>query len=483
MTSKVKVIYDGDLEQIKEYSEAVGFDKNDAQNILDRACTKGEIEIAKFAIEKGADIDPPGGNPLRLASYYGHTEVVKDLLQRGADPQPDGNAALQYAAGQGHLDVVKLLLDAGADHSFGEPFMWAVRNNRLDVVKHFIQKTDIDFVKDSDRAQRIAQQHEFKEMADYLEGLDFYFGAIMGEERDRRANHERLIARDLPRLRKAATENNVDLANQLLRDRADFQMEDNIALRVAAERGNNEVMTFFLEHGGADVHALTDAALCGAAKNGHLDCVKTLVKHGADIHALSSFPLLIAAHRGHTDIVRYFIEDLNMEVSRGGMSKMKQNGCFQALEIIHQREKKNQQAQLDTVNQQPVNLQSTVNQSIARAIAEPGTSEAFAFYGRETAKQVSPELKIAKGDHTHRYIAYEDGKPVSGIVVALKNELFNLKENTITTAYTDPEYQQRGIATSLLKQVQKDFKNKLVVSPDLTEKGVKLFKPKQALTR
>ncbi|MBY4717507.1 GNAT family N-acetyltransferase [Ralstonia mannitolilytica] len=542
MTTKLETIYTSSLEQIKEYDQTTGFDKKDIQEILDRACTNGETEIAKFAVEKGANVSPPGGNPLRLASYYNNIDIVKHLLEKGANPQPDGNVALQYAAGQGNLEIVDMLIKAGADHFHGQPFIWAVEKNRLEVVKYFVKNTDVDIQQDDSRALKIAQKNDCKEVAEYLEGVEFYLNTIVGEERDRRATRDRLIVRDLSRLRKAATENDVELAKQLLKDRADIRMDDDLALRVAAERGSNEVMKLFLEHGEADVHALTDAAICGAAKNGHLECVKTLVKHGADIHALSNFPLLIAAHRGHTDIVKYFVEDLDIEVSRQAMKKMEQNGCFIALEIIRQHEKKkaeevtaanltyekaeklsdsqlqeviwdwykdvhgirprdldraamlnfvkkelelqsNPTNQFETANQQPVNIQGTVNQSIERCIAEPGTREAFAFYGRETAKQISPELKIAVGDHTHRYIAYEDGKPVSGIVVALKNPTFGLQENTITTAYTDPAYREQGIAKALLKQVQKDFKNKLVVSPDLTEQGVKLFKPKQALTR
>ncbi|WP_175888099.1 GNAT family N-acetyltransferase [Burkholderia contaminans] len=599
MANKLEVMYEGSFEQIKEYEKTLGFDKNDVQNILDRACTNGEPEIAKFALEKGADFNPPGGNPLRLASYYNHIDIVKHLLERGADPQPDGNVALQYAAGQGNLEIVDILIKAGAHQSIGEPFMWAVKNNKLEVVKYFVKNTDVDIQYDDSRALKVAQKNGGKEVADYLESVEAHLNTIVGEVVDSRSTRERL----LPLLRKASTENDVQLATRLIKDTVDIRMDDDIALRVAAERGNNEVMKLFIEHG-ADVHALTDAAICGASKNGHLDCVKTLVNHGADIRALSSFPLLIAAHRGHNHIVSYFIDDLNMEVSKGAMGKMKQMGCHTALEIIRQHEVKkseevtaanltyekaeklsdqqlneviwdwykdvhgirprdlNREAMLNFVKRElqesssenyvatfennkkqaiedairwansekgqygtkwmlanlpdylaekwnvkadyaqqalqqwfegdaqrvavrgPVNVQEHFNHGIAHNIlAEPGTKDSFLLYGRETGKQVSPELKIGIAEYTHRYIAYRDGKPVSAIVVALKNESVGLKENTITTAYTDPEYQQRGIATALLKQIQKDFKNKLIVSPDLTEQGVKLFKPKQALTR
>lgn len=42
-----------------------------------------------------------------------------------------------------------------------------------------------------------------------------------------------------------------------------------------------------------------------AAKNGHLNTVKYLVKHGANVTALSNYAIRWAALNGHKDVVRY----------------------------------------------------------------------------------------------------------------------------------------------------------------------------------
>ena len=134
---------------------------------------------------------------------------------------------------------------------------------------------------------------------------------------------------------------------------------------------------------------------------------------------------------------------------------------------------------LSTPNYQPINIQSAFNQDIARnLLAIPGTPDAFQFYGKEKAYDISRNLMIAKGEHTSRYLYIKDSQIVSSIVVAHKSKDYGLDENTITSAFTDPSHQKLGYASSLLVAVKHDFKSKLTVTPDLTESGVKLFKPR-----
>lgn len=138
---------------------------------------------------------------------------------------------------------------------------------------------------------------------------------------------------------------------------------------------------------------------------------------------------------------------------------------------------------LNTIDNKPVDLQSTFNHDIARNIlAKPGTADARVLYTAEKVDTLSPTVKICTSNATKRYLLYRDNKPVCAIVVLLKNEEFGAKQNLITTVYTDKDYQNQGLGRSLLNLVQKNFGKNLVVSNELTESGFKLLKPKQGLT-
>lgn len=137
---------------------------------------------------------------------------------------------------------------------------------------------------------------------------------------------------------------------------------------------------------------------------------------------------------------------------------------------------------LETIDNKPIDLQAKFNQGIAKNIlAEPGTPDARVLYTAEKVDSVSPTIKVCTSDATKRFLLYRDNKPVCAIVVLLKNESFGAKQNIITTAYTDINYQNQGLGRSLLNFVQKQFKS-LVVSNELTESGIKLIKPKQSLS-
>ncbi|WP_374553446.1 GNAT family N-acetyltransferase [Aquitalea pelogenes] len=127
---------------------------------------------------------------------------------------------------------------------------------------------------------------------------------------------------------------------------------------------------------------------------------------------------------------------------------------------------------------EPVNLQSSFNEEMGKfMLSIPGTADAIKMYGKEKPF-LSNKIMVAKGENSHRFLFLEDNKIVSSIVVTLKNEQYGLKENMITTAYTDEEHRNKGYASKLVSSAQNAFKNKLVVSSDLTEAGVMLFKPK-----
>jgi ankyrin repeat protein len=82
------------------------------------AALKGQVELARLLIARGADVNKPGWAPLHYAATHGHLDVMQLLLDEHAyidAESPNGSTPLMMAAHYGTPQAVQLLLDAGAD--------------------------------------------------------------------------------------------------------------------------------------------------------------------------------------------------------------------------------------------------------------------------------------------------------------------------------------------------------------------------------
>merc|ERR1719506_3652221 len=83
----------------------------------------GDLEAVKLLVDScDPDLDAAqkddGWTALEIAAAYGHVEIVKFLLERGADVNKqdfDGWTPLHASAANGHMGVCLLLCGAGAD--------------------------------------------------------------------------------------------------------------------------------------------------------------------------------------------------------------------------------------------------------------------------------------------------------------------------------------------------------------------------------
>lgn len=107
----------GDAAAVKAFLDA-GVDVNAktryGATALSYACDKGNIEVVRLLIERGADVNVKdtfyGEVPLGWALSHGHTQVVKLLLDKGA---AGIERALTESVQSGNVDVVKVVLDKG----------------------------------------------------------------------------------------------------------------------------------------------------------------------------------------------------------------------------------------------------------------------------------------------------------------------------------------------------------------------------------
>jgi ankyrin repeat protein len=83
----------------------------------------GHVEIVRFLLESGAEVNTPSQNglkvtPLNSAAAGRHYEIAMLLLERDANPnirQEGDFVPLHSAAMNGQIEMVKLLLQYGAD--------------------------------------------------------------------------------------------------------------------------------------------------------------------------------------------------------------------------------------------------------------------------------------------------------------------------------------------------------------------------------
>lgn len=83
------------------------------ETAFSKACWNGRLEVVKFLIDRGADVNARAGDkvtPLHQAARQGQLDVVRLLLSKGADPKlksDKGQTAENLAAAGGHPDVVR----------------------------------------------------------------------------------------------------------------------------------------------------------------------------------------------------------------------------------------------------------------------------------------------------------------------------------------------------------------------------------------
>lgn len=138
-------------------------------NDLILACMSGNLSKVKHLIAKGISVNPATSQlfyaPLEMASVEGHLEIVKYLIDQGADVESSNNWSVRSACRRGHFDIVKYLVDKGADVTADDnnAIKMAVRANRLDIIKYLVAVGA-----DPDCAVEVALKLGYFEMVDYL---------------------------------------------------------------------------------------------------------------------------------------------------------------------------------------------------------------------------------------------------------------------------------------------------------------------------
>ncbi|CAG7956910.1 unnamed protein product [Penicillium salamii] len=111
--------------------------EGETETLLSVAARRGNVEIVRRMLERGANVNPPNNGPLIGAAESENLKCVQLLLENGADPNLTGKSPLARAASKGWTECVQLLLKGGADvnPASGNPLMEAAAEGHLECVK------------------------------------------------------------------------------------------------------------------------------------------------------------------------------------------------------------------------------------------------------------------------------------------------------------------------------------------------------------
>ncbi len=152
----INSICSNDLNSIKEFVNA-NKDQIDSVTtfgtMLQIASREGKMDIAKYLIDSGADVNIGGGfadSAMIDAVVQGHFDMVKLLLSHGAilDTSTFATNALFAAISGGYLDIAKYLINQGIDLTAAYHIGKIENCDALEYARQYGQMEIYDYIKE-----------------------------------------------------------------------------------------------------------------------------------------------------------------------------------------------------------------------------------------------------------------------------------------------------------------------------------------------
>jgi ankyrin repeat protein len=285
--------------------------QGDGSTALHWAAFRDDLDMVKMLLGAGANVKAATREgaitPLFMACTNGNAAVIEALLNAGADAKSvkaNGTTPLMTAAASGSVDAVKVLLDRGAEINAKESvhgqtaLMFAAALNRADAVRLLLARgADANVTTTVKKLERVRFDQDGNIVDTPASGGRGGSAAAAPADPD------------------AARSELDTLARALGMQSADY--------RLAKPRPRaGDVAARAPRHVGPDISGGMTALLY-AAREGHLDTVRTLVAAGADVNIASGdkmTPLIMAIANGHYDLGQFLLEhgaDVNRAADSG----------------------------------------------------------------------------------------------------------------------------------------------------------------------
>lgn len=255
----------GDVETIKALQEKctnLEIYNNYGMSILTIASKYGNIEVVKYLLEQGLDINGGEGfvPPVVMAVKNNHYDLVKYLIEKGANlvPNSDFYNVLYEAANNGNTQMIDLILKSGYpldDNYLFSTATKAIKNRNIDVLQYLLGNGyDLKVKKDGESLLEYADDYNIAKVL-VEGGLDI--------------NEYNKSAKDLKML------------EYLFENGA----SPNRILENAITYGNTDILKLAIKYN-ANINCKNEigtTALIEATKLGSRGCVKILLQSNADI--------------------------------------------------------------------------------------------------------------------------------------------------------------------------------------------------------
>jgi ankyrin repeat protein len=303
---------------------------------LGQAVDKNNTAIAEYLIDHGANANyPKDWGPLHEAPYVSNNiEMVKLLVARGADINAGPWPALTVSIWEERKDIFDLLIQRGADVNTTDkwgwtPLSWAVDHDNLDSLKSLIAhgaKVDTKIWGGETALMSEASKGRTEAVKLLLEaGADIHAMDDTGQT----ALHRMMDVIHLP---------SKDMAELLLAKGAEVNSKDKCGrtpLHLAAESADADIVKLLLDKG-AKVDEKDDESgftpLHHAARFGKIDVAELLIARGADINTKDK--------QGHTPLqvaVNHDYKVVELLLNKGADSGIRTESGKTLLQLAQQR--------------------------------------------------------------------------------------------------------------------------------------------------
>ena len=282
-------------------------DKN-GRTFLSRAASNNDLSAARTRFqERPEDLNLPdnaGNTPLQIASLQGYVEIVRFLVENGCEidrRNVDKDTALIDAVENGHVEVIKLLLDHGANPRLGnakgdEPYELVPQDDEnYDIIRKLL----------ADARERPASRRISLEHTDAQRDGASSRAASAASPRD---SPPIMGPRSPPAVGRRRTGRSESTRNDLL-----WQANTQDNLKKLASQGDVQGVANILNV----LQKAETESLIAAAKAGHEEALQYLLAMGntepdpdpiRHLKVGYNTPLLAAIGRGHPEVVKLLVE-------------------------------------------------------------------------------------------------------------------------------------------------------------------------------